>query len=336
MQTPSASITLPPKPLFLLTVDTEEEWNWAGEFPRPPFSTDNIEQIPAFQSFCQELGVQPTYFVDHAVADCPSHAAMLRRYFDNGECDIGAHLHPWATPPITEVINEKNSHAVNLPLTLFTDKMTTLTDKLQATFGQHPYSYRAGRWGINAQHLEVLALLGYRVDSSVRPFYSDKAFSYTSAPTRPYWPARDSVTDIATDSGAVLEVPATNGYNFSNFEQLDRLRQKLSTPPINRLRLIGILWRLGILRQISVTPEGMDAADVCRCIDACIKRGDRVISMFFHSSDLLPGATQYVQTEADKTRMMSLIRRCVEHLRQKHNADMTTMRDIRQQLTGTP
>lgn len=329
-------ITLPDKPLFLLTVDTEEEWDWGGAFPQPPFSTKNIEHIPRFQAFCKELDIKPTYFVDFAVADHPEHADILRSYLNKGECDFGAHLHPWATPPIVEVINDENSHAVNLPLSLFTKKMATLTRKLENTFGSHPYSYRAGRWGVNAQHLNVLTNLGYRVDSSVRPFYKDQDFSYQSAPTRPYWPSTHNAIVPADEDCGILEIPATNGYNFSNFELLDRLRTKLSMSPIDRLHLIGILWRVGLMRQISITPEGSNASDVCRCIDACVKRGDLIISMFFHSSDLLPGVTPYVRTEADKARMMALIRQCVEHLRQKHNAGMTTMRDIRQQLTGTP
>jgi len=329
-------IKLPQKPLFILTVDTEEEWNWNSEFPRPPFSTQNIEQIPDFQVFCKELGIRPSYFVDHAVADSNEHAQIIKHYFDAGECDIGAHLHPWATPPYEETINEANSHAVNLPLELFRKKINKLTQKLETTFGKHPYSYRAGRWGINQHHLNILHDLGYRVDSSVRPYYRDQHFSYASAPTLPYWPSRDDALQNARETPGILEVPSTSGYNFSNFEQLDKLHQKLSTPPLNRLRLVGIFWRLGLLRKITVTPEGTDHADICRCIDASVQRGDSVINMFFHSSDLLPGCTPYVQNNDDKKKFKNTVYRCVEHLRTKHDAQMTTMRDIRQQLTGKP
>ena len=145
------------RPLFLLTIDTEEEWDWHGNFPTPPFSTKNIEQIPHFQKVCNEMGIRPTYFVDHAVADNLDNAQLLRNFLDRGECDIGAHLHPWCTPPINEDIGEENSHAVNLPLTLFEQKINVLTDKLTEAFGCHPYSYRAGRWGVNGDHLRALA-----------------------------------------------------------------------------------------------------------------------------------------------------------------------------------
>lgn len=329
-------INLPQKPLFILTVDTEEEWDWTRDFPRPPFSTQNIEQIPDFQSFCKELDVRPTYFTDYAVVDNDEHAQILKHYFDAGECDIGAHLHPWATPPFEETVNETNSHAVNLPLELFQRKISVLTDKLETTFGHHPYSYRAGRWGINNAHLKILHEHGYRIDSSVRPYYRDQHFSYAKAPTSPYWPSSDDAMKETYETPGIFEVPATSGYNFSNFEQLDKLHEKLSTPPLNRLRLIGILWRLHLLRKITITPEDTDHADICRCIDACINRGDKVINMFFHSSDLLPGCTQYVQSDEDKISFIDTIKRCVEHLRSRHDAQMTTMREIRQQLTGKP
>jgi len=334
MSVPESNIAIPDTPLFLLTIDTEEEWDWSGEFPKPPFSTENIEQVPDFQVFCKRHDIMPTYFIDYAVAENKKHAGMLKEFFDKAECDIGAHLHPWATPPIDEDICDENSHAVNLPITLFERKIVALTEKLNSVFGQHPYSYRAGRWGVNSQQLSVMSKHGYRVDSSVRPFYTDSSFDYTNAPTKPYWPSEEDALTPGDGSIGILEIPATSGYTRTNFEQLHKIQSKLSTPPINRLRLVGILWRLGMLRPVTVTPEGNNYKDVCACIDASIKRGDRVINMFFHSSDLLPGCTQYVRTAADKIQMMDTISRCVDHIRSKHNARMTCMRDIRKQLTG--
>ena len=322
------------RPLFLLTIDTEEEWDWHGNFPTPPFSTGNIDQIPHFQKLCDDMGIRPTYFVDHAVANNSDNAQLLRNFLDRGECDIGAHLHPWCTPPIIEDIGEKNSHAVNLPLTLFERKLKALTDRLTEAFGCHPYSYRAGRWGVNGDHLRTLAKLGYRVDSSVRPFYNDNYFSYKKALTFPYWPSFDDVLKIDEAQKSLVEVPTSSGFDQTPFELLDALHTKLSTKPLNHLRLIGILWRLRILRKITVTPEGHAASDICRCIDACVARGDRIINMFFHSSDLLPGCTPYVQNEAEKKRFLDCIKRCVEHMSSVHNAEFVTMREIRQRLTG--
>ncbi len=50
--------------LFVLTIDTEEEWQWDEEFPQHNCSVGNVEKLPAFQTFCESLGIRPTYFVD--------------------------------------------------------------------------------------------------------------------------------------------------------------------------------------------------------------------------------------------------------------------------------
>ena len=57
-----------PDLLFLVSMDTEEEWNWNGPFPQREFSVSNVARIPEFQSFCDSRRLRPTYFVDYAVA----------------------------------------------------------------------------------------------------------------------------------------------------------------------------------------------------------------------------------------------------------------------------
>jgi len=319
---------------FLLTVDTEEEWNWASDFPTAPFSTKNIEQLPAFQRFCIELGIEPTYFINYAVADNHQHINILKDLWMAGNCDFGAHMHPWVTPPLHETVNEKNSHAINLPVELFEKKLHSLTSKLQHIFDEHPYSFRAGRWGINTAQLQVLQNEGYRVDSSIRPYYRDTYFDYSTAPTLPYWPSQNDALSENDNTKGIMEIPATSGFTHTNFELLDLLHSKLSTPPMHHLRLIAILWRLALLRAVSVTPEGTHYRDVCDCIDASIKRGNNVINMFIHSSDLLPGNTPYVQSEKDKEKMMDSISRIVKHMRKNYSVTFTTMRQIRLQLSG--
>jgi len=241
-------------------------------------------------------------------------------------------LHPWCNPPINEQLNEKNSHAINLDISLFKAKMTCLTNKLTESFGQHPLSFRSGRWGINGHMLEVLAELGYGIDSSVRPFYSDTDFSYHAAKTRPYRPSFEDALVEDESQRELLEVPATSGYNFANFERLDRLHQFLAGPTVSKLRLIGLLWRFGLLRKTTVTPEAQSAGDICRCIDMSVRRGDPGSNMYFHSSDLLPGATSYVQDRSDEKRFYKTLETCFEHVTRVHSAEILTMRQLSSRL----
>ena len=233
-----------------------------------------------------------------------------------------------------EDIDERNSHAVNLDPDLFARKIATLTERLELAFDCHPYSYRAGRWGVSGEHLQVLSDAGYRVDSSVRPFYADRDFSYATAPTSPYWPSFASVVERDDAQNGILEIPVSGGFDRPSFETLDRLHSMLSSAPLNRLRLIGVLWRLRLLRKITVTPEGYASRDICRCIDAIVARGDRVINLFFHSSDLLPGCTPYVRDGDERARFLDCLGRVIDHVRERHGADFVTMREIRHRLTG--
>lgn len=328
-------VNMPSDPVFILTIDTEEEWDWSGKLPTPPFSTENIDQIPEFQKICQQIAIRPTYFVDYAVANNRHNVSIIKHFFDQGLCDFGAHLHPWANPPITEIVNDENSHAINLPDSLIEQKIATLTEKLEGVFGCHPYSYRAGRWGINSEHLKILWRHGYQVDSSIRPFYKDRYFAYNDAPTSPYFPGMSNAAPENGDRIGILEIPVTSGFTNANFEVCNVIHSKLSEKWLKHSRAIGILWRLGLLRKVTVTPEGNSYEDVRACIDASIKRGDNVINMFFHSSNLLPGKTPYVRNAKDKQKMLDCIMRSADHMRNKYDAKVLCMREIKQQLLGS-
>lgn len=110
-------------PLLLVTVDAEEEWDWTSEFPIAPFSTKNIQRLPDFQRLCSDIGLRPTYFVDQAVVDEPVNREIIGHYLGRDECDVGAQLHPWCTPPVEESLSEANSHSINLPGALVESKI---------------------------------------------------------------------------------------------------------------------------------------------------------------------------------------------------------------------
>lgn len=295
-----------PRILFLLTLDTEEEWDWGGPFPASPFSTRNTSRIPLFQAFCRRLGIRPTYFVDYAVCQSAESVGHLQRALDIGECEIGAHLHPWCTPPVAEEVNPETSHIVNLPLPLVRQKLQNLSGQIEETLGIRPVSFRAGRWGMNGPLLRLLAEEGYQVDSSVFPMYSDIGFSYRAAPFVPYWPDfSDGLVPGAQRE--ILEIPVSSGFNRGNFGLLESIHGTLSSLPWRLFRGVGILWHLGLLRKINVSPELCATRDMKSCIASYLKRAHPVVNMFLHSSSLLPGCTPYVSSEADVERLYRAI-----------------------------
>lgn len=305
------------KVYFVLSVDTEEEWDWTGPFPEKTISVDNVQFIPEFHQRMAELGVTPNYFLDYAVLEKPQARETLGRLlaeFSHVEC--GAHLHPWVTPPVTPVDSEADSHIVNLPIDIVAEQLHNLTQAITELTHRSPTAFRSGRWGINDAILTELINAGYQVDSSVYPYYQNDWFSCVENSSEPFeiWPA-----------GAgrpIIELPVTAGFNRKAFAASNRLHQRLERLPWSRLHSIGLLWATGILRKIYLSPELSSSQDMVRLCEQALANEYPVIHMYLHSSSLLPGSTEYVRTEKDKERLFQRIETVVHYLRQHRDVEV--------------
>ena len=279
-----------PSVLFVFTVDTEEEWLWMDDFPQSDFSVQNVNSLPIFNNAMRQLGVKPTYFVDYAVAANQQASDILRRMMQQGGIEIGAHLHPWCNPPYFGKTTEEESHVINLPYSQVEQKLDALNSIIHEQLGVQPTSFRSGRWGVSGETLSLLNSRGYRVDSSVYPFYENEYFSCQGAPLVPYWPSFDNSLRTGEQRN-ILEIPVTAGFNRRHFDLSERLHNGLSSPYFSWSRLVGLLWHTKLLRKIYLSPELFDAQDMNRLIDQALSREQPVIHMFLHSSSLIDGAT---------------------------------------------
>ena len=98
---------------FLLTVDTEEEFDWDQPLTRDRHGLDHLARLAQFQQFCEDEGVVPVYLVDWPIANSPVAAEILRGPIAAGKAEVGVQLHPWVNPPFTEEVNQHNSFAGN-------------------------------------------------------------------------------------------------------------------------------------------------------------------------------------------------------------------------------
>ena len=62
---------------FVLTVDTEEEFDWGKPLNRADHSIHTIPRLAKFQQFCESFGVVPIYLVDYPIATSPMAAEIL-------------------------------------------------------------------------------------------------------------------------------------------------------------------------------------------------------------------------------------------------------------------
>src|SRR5437667_52579 len=112
-----------PPILLIVSVDTEED-NWQP--CREGVTIENIRELPRLDVLFQQLGVRATYFATYQVAIREWAAATLRQ-LRTGGAEIGAHLHPWNTPPLDEPFLARNSMLKNLPPALQLAKLERLT-----------------------------------------------------------------------------------------------------------------------------------------------------------------------------------------------------------------
>ncbi|MFQ5734367.1 MAG: polysaccharide deacetylase family protein [Planctomycetaceae bacterium] len=321
-------------PSLVVTVDTEEEGLWGGEYRRTGNTVENVRGVPRFQALCERFGIRPTYLVDAPVVDDDRAADILQSIHAEGRCEIGTHVHPWCNPPYEEEITERNSFLCNLPESLQRRKIEWLTGRIEERFGRRPTSFRAGRYGLDAAGARILADLGYNVDSSVIPFtdYSAQGGpNFDAAPCAPYVVAEDDLTRPAR-AGRLLEAPVTVGYSRKNFEGAHAARKRAMASRWRKLRLVGLLDRLGIARRIKLSPEQADAKAMIRLIDASIARGAECLVLMFHSSSLLPGHSPYVRDASALEGFLDRLASLFEHAVEGRGCSQETLTGIAERL----
>lgn len=305
------AIIPPGPPILVISIDTEAEFDWRGPFLRTQTSVLNLRAQAAAQQIFDRFRVRPVYLVDYAVATQPEGYLPLLDIVRGGRCEIGAHLHPWITPPFVEVLGERTSFSQNLSPTLQEQKLARLTDAITTGFGVRPTCYRAGRYGVGDEIAHILLQLGYQTDMSALPGIDMRRLhgpDFRKTLDKPYW----------FGSGLrLLEIPGTPG--FAGLFAHPRLPAwvatevyaRLSIPALNRLRLRGIFARLGLLERIPLSPEGVAIAGLRQLTRALLARGNRVFVLAYHSSSLLPGATQYVGSLGDLSLFLQTIEQYV-------------------------
>lgn len=282
------------QPLLVVVIDTEEEFDWAAPFDRESRAVRNIPEQTWAQDHFDRHGVVPTYVIDYAVADDDRAAGLLAGWQGEGRCLVGAHLHPWVNPPDDEEVTTFNSYPGNLPSALEKEKLARLTDRIEAQTGVRPTVYKAGRYGFGPNTAGILRELGYDIDLSVVPettFAHDGGPDYRVFPNDPYWFGPDK---------SLFEVPLTRAFPGVLGRFGPPVHRALSGPFGVRLRLPGILSRLGVVERIPLTPEGVTLSENKRAVRYLMGRGRRVFSYAYHSSSLLVGGAPYVTTPEER------------------------------------
>ena len=302
-----------PIPL-IVSVDTEED-NW--EPRRDGVTIENIRELPRLDALCRRLGVRATYFAAYQVAIREWAAAILRELRAGG-AEIGAHLHPWNTPPLEEPLLPRNSMLKNLPPALQLAKLERLTATLQEAIGARPLAFRAGRYGLGPDTITALIRCGYRIDSSVTPFVSWEAYdagpTFVGAPLDMYRHGGGCDVRIPEAGGALLELPLSTGYSRAPFRVWNGVYRMLGARALHPLHLRGLAARVGVVSRILLSPETHSVADMLTLSRHLIDGGLRHLQLSLHSPSLRPGLTPFAPDAAGVERLYRKIASYVESL----------------------
>lgn len=312
-----------PEIIFVLSIDTEEEWDWSGDFPEKDFSVSNVKQIPKLQTFCENLGIRPTYFTDYAVAENPRAVDILKTIADKNTCEIGAHLHPWCNPPFYGKTRERESHVVNLPISQVEEKLDALIALLNKNFGVMPNAFRSGRWGINGEVLNLLEKKGFQVDSSMFPFFKNDYFTCEHTTLVPYWPEYENPMYPGSQRN-IIEIPVTAGFNHKKFSAMLKIYNAITHPRLHHLRLTALFWHTHLLRKLYLCPEVTSGKDMQPLIDSALDNDHPVLHMYLHSSSLIDGATGFMDQKNAFDVICNNIQHVIEYTRSKTNIKFCT------------
>ncbi|MDG2004010.1 MAG: polysaccharide deacetylase family protein [Novosphingobium sp.] len=274
---------------FIITVDTEEEFDWDAPIRREGYGLETIPALGKFQQFCEDSGIIPIYLIDHTIATSPVAAEVLGQAATDGRAEIGVHLHPWVNPPFDEAVSEENSFAGNLSSDLESEKFRQLHDAISTNFGSAPLIYRAGRYGVGPNTAKILKANNIAIDTSVRTHFDYShggGPNFSRHPLHPYW---------IDPENSLLELPLTTIF----WGPLRQLGPSLY-PRLQRLPTVrGALAKSRMLERIPLTPEGISTDEALRGIDIALDEGLPVLVFSFHSPSLAVGSTPYVRSGED-------------------------------------
>jgi hypothetical protein len=305
---------------LVISIDVEEEGLFFGRYSRTPPGVTNVAQLERLAFIPREFGLPLTLLVTYQVARDPAACRVLAGWRDRYRAEIGAHLHPWNTPPFADLPLPEPVPSEQLPRVLLRDKFAHLVAQIQAGLALTPRAFRMGRFDAGPRVWALLPEFGFEVDSSVVPLTPKNAEPRSFlAPADPF-----ALSALEPTTAKVLEVPVTLVPLVAGTPALVA-RLAAALPPTWGRRLQD---RFRYLGAVGVQPAWYPLAAMQLAARLHRRRGGRVLTMFFHSSELQPGATRLFPTEGAVNRFVANLRAFLTWLRRTGPVEGVTLSEI--------
>jgi len=311
---------------LVISIDVEEEGLFFGQYPRTPPGVTNVAELARLEFIPEEFGLPLTLLVSYHVARDPAACQVLRRWRERYGAEIGVHLHPWNTPPFADLGEPEPVPSARLPLELLRDKFANLLTEIRTNLEVAPRSFRMGRFDAGPQVFSLLPEFELTVDSSVAPLTPKGAqaghFLASADPFGLKVPGAKNLT--------LVEVPITMVPVVAGTPEL-LLRLAAALPPAWGPRLRDSFRYVG---AAGIQPAWFPLASMQLAARLHRRRGGQVLTMFFHSSELKPGASRLFPTEMAVRRFVAKIRTFLTWLVASGPVEGVTLAGLRDRASG--
>ena len=300
--------------LVVASIDVEEEGLFSGIYRCRHLSFRNLSHLSRLEVLCQ-AGIKPTLFCVHGVFMQEWACDILNLFRVKYASEIGCHLHHWNTPPFVE--ESLPQYVRNVDSTALSDEMFLLkVDKLieAATLclGERPLSFRMGRWDLYPDKLAMLMKAGIKCDASLRPFHAPskrkKCPDHFNVPNDPFW--------LKCDGGKIFEVPLTVVPIYKKLPVIcDHLGSFIRGSYKNwgALALLPVYHPLWLMKLVTKMH---------------ILAGGKVLSLAWHSSEMMPGGAPHIPGQKQARRLLDKIRLWFEWLSTNYNVQSVTVSEL--------
>ena len=318
------------RPALIVLIDAEEEFDWDRAFDRGATGTTSTRQLLEAQALFESLGVHATYVVTHPVAADLESSSVMRQIAASPNATIGAHLHPWVTPPFDEQISVNNSYPGNLDGALEREKLRCVCQAIKGNIGVHPSVYQAGRYGFGPRTATTLEELGFLVDFSPAPPFDYRAEggpNFSHHGVSPRW---------IGSRHEILSVPVTGAYVGFVQSRAHELYRLATHPTLKWARLPGVFSRLGAVDRLRLSPEGFELSDMQRLTRVLLERNVGIFTLSFHAPSLLPGCTPYVKNLTERAAFLARLSGFIEYFLGELGGESISPFELRARLLVRP
>lgn len=285
-----------------LSVDVEEEGLFSGRYAARAEGLRNVARLERLAFVSEEFGVPLTLLGTWPVYSDAGCAAILRRWQDARGAELGCHLHPWNTPPLDDPAAQAWTPSEAMPEELLDAKLAALAAACAQVSGHAPTSFRMGRFDLGPKVLGLLPRHGLRVDSSIVPccFCAARPQSFLS-PCDPY-PLAEGLWEVP-----LTMQPLSHGLRALAWRAAGMLGPGAGTALLRRFHVLGAAGTMPVWQPLASIKLGARLH---------LARGGRVVQLFLHSSELMPGGSPELPDEAAVERLVARIRAFLLWLRE--------------------